>query len=813
MPVRPALPVRPSVPVRPALPSRSASTRRPWRRAALCLVSAAALLGSLLVVPLPGAAASAEPATARGHALAAASVPPTEIDECLMRSAIVPVAVDPAGDAAVARAAAMRTLQHALLTAGEGQLAGAELRHGSGGVIVGLDVVESQPGAAGRVAAAVVPTLPAAARALVQASDVAVTGQAEQPLRILCDSLDHVLTTTGAADGVVSAAVDHRAGVLRIGVDAATLARQAPAARGSIQRLPEAAEGEAAAPAAADLVSALDLEALAAPIELIADRADSAVSRLHDTDGWGGGNAIRVGAGGGLLGLACTTGFAVRTADGAPAVMSAGHCPGRSGGDGAIVVSGHAPALCGTGSGAHIGAVSQNLLATSARIDTMLIRTASARPTMWRGSACQGSAEAPVHGTTQIGPGQRVDFSGARQGERTATRTWEPAGCFDFGYWACSILRATSSAPATSAGYACLPGDSGGPAFRARPEGGVFALGIISASGYDLGINRCSWVDLETALRASGATIMTDASLTMPAPARLAGANRFETAAMVSRQGHPRGASEVWVASGQGFADALGAGAAAAHRRAPLLLTANGWLPDATRAELDRLRPTGIVLTGSTASVSAAVEEQLAEIAPVRRLGGANRYETSAAIAAFAFPEGAATAYVASGRLFADALASAPAAARAAAPVLIVSGLAGRPAEAATLDALDALGTSRVILVGGLPSVSAEQGEELGQGRALTRVHGRDRYETAALVNRVFGPTPPALYVASGQGFPDALATGAVAGMRGAPLFLTPSTCLSPHVVAAHTRLGSPEVWLLGSPTTLSHDITRRELC
>ena len=85
-----------------------------------------------------------------------------------------------------------------------------------------------------------------------------------------------------------------------------------------------------------------------------------------------------------------------------------------------------------------------------------------------------------------------------------------------------------------SSNYACLPGDSGGPTFRHRSGGGVIALGVIVASGYDLGINRCSWVDMGTALHLSGATIMTHTSLTMAPPTRIAGGDRYATAAAIS---------------------------------------------------------------------------------------------------------------------------------------------------------------------------------------------------------------------------------------------------------------------------------------
>jgi hypothetical protein len=78
------------------------------------------------------------------------------------------------------------------------------------------------------------------------------------------------------------------------------------------------------------------------------------------------------------------------------------------------------------------------------------------------------------------------------------------------------------------------------------------------------------------------------------------------------------------------------------------------------------------VVLGGAGAVSAAVEQQLRSYAPtVRRIAGADRYETAAAVARSA-PGQATAMFLATGRGFADALAGGPAAAAARAPVLLV---------------------------------------------------------------------------------------------------------------------------------------------
>lgn len=737
---------------------------------------------------------------------AAAASQQASVEACLVRSAIVPLPAIPEARADELREAAARSLQHALLLQHPDVLAGAEIERDAADAATGLRLVGVTDGPdAAALVPAVVAQLGTHLQDAAEAIEVQVAGVAEQPLTALCDAQDRAMQLGGdAGAAIISVAIDHRAASLRVGLDggAPTLAASVTQL---IESLPSALEDEQAS-AESTVAAAVGLADLGVPVELVSDVVDEPVSRMNDGDGYGGGNAIRVGA------LACTSGFAVRTADGSPAVMSAGHCSVPRGSNGASVVSGHAAQICGLGTGAAIGRVSQNLLAGASHVDSMLVRTDAARPTMWLGRSCTGSTEVAVHGSTQVARGASVGFSGTRQGERYATRTSEPAGCYDFGFWACATFRAVSSAAVPpSSGYACLPGDSGGPTFRHRSGGGVFALGMISASGYDVGINRCSWVDMGTALHLTGATIMTHTSMSIPAPARIAGSDRYETAALVSRRGYPGGAQQVYIASGQLFPDALSAGAAAAHVKAPLLLTTGGALPSSTRRELIRLSPESIVLVGGTPSVSAAVEASLSQIAPVRRIAGSDRFETSALIAQHAFPTGATEAFIATGHLFPDALAAGPAAATRGAPILLVDGTGSVSSH--TFDMLDALDTTRLTIIGGTPSVSAGIEATLSRGRSVVRIAGANRYDTAMRVNQLVRDRPPVVYIAAGDRFPDALAASAVAGAQRAPLFLTPSDCLDSALPEQMRRLGTPPVVLLGGTPTLAPDVASYELC
>ena len=84
---------------------------------------------------------------------------------------------------------------------------------------------------------------------------------------------------------------------------------------------------------------------------------------------------------------------------------------------------------------------------------------------------------------------------------------------------------------------------------------------------------------------------------------RIAGANRYETAAAVSREVFPGGSDVVWVATGANFPDAL----AAATAGDPLLLTTRDFLPPDTAAEIIRLGATRAFIVGGSDVVSDAV--------------------------------------------------------------------------------------------------------------------------------------------------------------------------------------------------------------
>jgi putative cell wall-binding protein len=272
---------------------------------------------------------------------------------------------------------------------------------------------------------------------------------------------------------------------------------------------------------------------------------------------------------------------------------------------------------------------------------------------------------------------------------------------------------------------------------------------------------------------------------------RVAGADRYATAAAIARDAFAPGVDVAYVATGASFPDALAAAAVAGAAGGPVLLVTQAAVPAATATELARLKPGRIVVVGGKAAVSDAVLAALSPLAPggAVRVAGSDRYATAAALSAAAYPSGAPVAYIASGAGFADAVSAAPAAAAAGGPVLLVNATQAPPA---TLAELARLGPAQVIVVGGIGAVSDSVLAAIAAalpGATVSRIAGPDRYATSAAVAAGFGPGVAGAYVATGLNFPDALAAAAAAGAADSPVLLTRPTDLPAAIDAEIGRL------------------------
>ncbi|MGV9192992.1 cell wall-binding repeat-containing protein [Microbacterium sp. MC2] len=206
------------------------------------------------------------------------------------------------------------------------------------------------------------------------------------------------------------------------------------------------------------------------------------------------------------------------------------------------------------------------------------------------------------------------------------------------------------------------------------------------------------------------------------------------------------------------------------------------------------------------AAGTVALDAGVATAAPgqVTRLAGADRYETSAAVSAVTFAQGAPVAFIASGELFPDALSGSAAAAAQAGPVLLTTPTA---LPGAITDELGRLQPQRIVVLGGEGAVSPQVHSALAAYTAgpVERLDGKDRYETSARVSAAtFRPGAPVAFLASGELFPDALSGAALAARLGGPVLLTTARAVPATVTAELQRLKPRRLIVLGGTAAVS---------
>ncbi len=258
---------------------------------------------------------------------------------------------------------------------------------------------------------------------------------------------------------------------------------------------------------------------------------------------------------------------------------------------------------------------------------------------------------------------------------------------------------------------------------------------------------------------------------------RLAGVDRYGTAAAAALASWPTGADVVFLASGGSWPDALTATPLAAAMDAPILLAAASALPTVTADALRTLAPKRLIVVGGAGVIATDTAQAAAQAAGIpgrafERVAGEDRYETAIRIAERLGDPRGGQVFVTTGECFADAISISAYAASNQSPIVLVRRASVPACTRAYLDAhRAAIGSLAVI--GGPGAVSEDVVTELASTAMTRRLAGADRYETNLVVARTFWPTGAiAPFVANGSDFPDALVAGRVAGDAGQPVLM-----------------------------------------
>lgn len=299
---------------------------------------------------------------------------------------------------------------------------------------------------------------------------------------------------------------------------------------------------------------------------------------------------------------------------------------------------------------------------------------------------------------------------------------------------------------------------------------------------------------------------------------RISGKDRYETSIEVSRRTFPH-AQHAIVASGENFPDALIGGTLASQILAPILLTSKNSIRKETLAEIQRLDVEKIFILGGTAAVSSSVERKLADIAPIERLAGRDRYGTAEEIAfkrydlrtmqeEYAFGDGA---YFVSGTNYPDALAAAP-----------LIGQTDRPDTSlmSYLYPARPFSDPAPFTVFGGPSAifHSYDFEDPGYWDEMPeyRIYGANRYGTAVEIAKKYPQFtdiyPRTVILVDGTNYPDALSAAAISPMTMGAILLT-----NPNYLPEETKnyIKESEIWhlvVVGGESAVSEKVVNEIL-
>ena len=287
-------------------------------------------------------------------------------------------------------------------------------------------------------------------------------------------------------------------------------------------------------------------------------------------------------------------------------------------------------------------------------------------------------------------------------------------------------------------------------------------------------------------------------------PTRIAGKNRYESAAQISREQFTN-AKKVIVVNSQKYADALSA-TTLSDGRYSILYTEKDSLPTATRNEIQRLNPIEVYLLGGKQSISAGIENILKKYAnKVTRIAGKDRYETSAKVAAMSNKK---NIVIASGENFSDPLYASSYAYSNNAKILLSS---GKTLSRETRDYLlkNKSKIGNVTVVGGGKSISSSTVRYIQSvtGKNVGRISGRNRYEGSVKVANSMNKSK--VFIASGEDFADALAISPLAQKLNAPILLSAKGQLDTSAIAFLNNFKNSikDVFIVGGYRTIDNNV------
>ncbi|NME94612.1 N-acetylmuramoyl-L-alanine amidase [Clostridium cochlearium] len=297
--------------------------------------------------------------------------------------------------------------------------------------------------------------------------------------------------------------------------------------------------------------------------------------------------------------------------------------------------------------------------------------------------------------------------------------------------------------------------------------------------------------------------IFTSKASATPGIKRFGGDNRYETSVKISRNNWTT-SNYVILVSGEDYPDALTASPLSKKYNAPILLTQSGKINSITLEEIKRLNAKNVIILGGPSIVSESTVNILKNMAiNCTRVYGKDRYETSVKVAKMVGTSNG--IFIASGSGFADAVSAAPISASRQMPILLTS---PNKLPDVVRNFIVENKNSTYYVVGGYASVNPIAVDGIINYKRLS---GQNRYETNLAVingfinNINFNST----YLASGQGYADALSGSAAAGKSSSPIILVNNSISTNSIIKSKLDIIST-INVLGGTGVISDTLVNK---
>ncbi|MCC2717391.1 cell wall-binding repeat-containing protein [Finegoldia magna] len=287
---------------------------------------------------------------------------------------------------------------------------------------------------------------------------------------------------------------------------------------------------------------------------------------------------------------------------------------------------------------------------------------------------------------------------------------------------------------------------------------------------------------------------------------RISGENRVQTAIEVSKKMFKEGTNKVVLANQDNYSDVLTAAPFAKANNASLLYVSSNSISKEVMSEIARLKAKEITIIGGEKSVDEGLKKELEKRNfKVDRLSGADRYKTSAQIAAKLIDDKTTTLEIASGENYADALSLNNAAEKDKAPILLVRVNA---IDKSVEDVIKSSKASLINIAGGEKSVSENTKANIKKisNATVNRMGGADRYETSILLAKYSG-AKEVVVVASGENFADALVAAPFSAKQKGAILLTNKDKLGQNAEQFIKDTKFNKSYVIGGEKSVSEDV------